>query len=194
MIELKDASIEVCGRSVISNLSLLAYDGKLTCVCGASGSGKTLLLRAFMGFVPLSGGYLSIDGELVSALSLPVFRKMMVWLPDGLHRYGGSPVFRDSSGWAVEEYGVWNSVVPEPVVVEPQCDLEPSAVTALIERCLLSAGKHIVVADCPADDLPADDSERVMRMLREQTAAGLTVVMSTRSAAIASATDVCYEL
>ena len=81
MLELKDALLEVDGKQLFQRLSLMARDGQLTCITGAHGIGKTLLARVIVGLHPLDGGYVSIDGELLTPLSAPVFRKMTVYLP-----------------------------------------------------------------------------------------------------------------
>ena len=81
MLELKDALLEAEGKSLFPRLSLMARDGQLTCITGAHGVGKTLLARVMVGLHPLDGGYVSIDGELLTPLSAPVFRKMTIFLP-----------------------------------------------------------------------------------------------------------------
>ena len=53
----------------------------MTCVVGGQGCGKTLLLRVFMGFVPLDEGLVSVDGELLTELSAAAFRRKMAYVP-----------------------------------------------------------------------------------------------------------------
>ena len=81
MLEFKDATIKVGEEVLASNISLIARDGQLTCVTGPEGSGKTVLLRTLMGFLPVSEGFVSVDGELLTVYSAHAFRKMMVYLP-----------------------------------------------------------------------------------------------------------------
>ena len=81
MLELKDALLEVEGKPLFQRLSLMARDGQMTCITGTSGVGKTLLARVMVGLHPLDEGYVSIDGELITPLSAPVFRKMTIYLP-----------------------------------------------------------------------------------------------------------------
>ena len=59
MIKLKNVSVSYDGQSVIKNLSFTFEDGRIYAIAGASGIGKTTLLGAIAGLVPLSGG--SID-------------------------------------------------------------------------------------------------------------------------------------
>lgn len=81
MLELKDASLTIDGRQLFRRLSLMAMDGQLTCITGESGSGKTALLQVMLGFLPLDEGLVSIDGELLTPLSAPVFRRLVAYVP-----------------------------------------------------------------------------------------------------------------
>ena len=54
----------------------------VTAVIG--GGGKTTLLRAIMGLHPLDEGFISIDGELITALSAPAFRQWMAYIPQDI--------------------------------------------------------------------------------------------------------------
>ena len=81
MLELKDATLTVNGRTFFHRLSLMAQDGQMTCVTGAEGCGKTSLVLAMLGLLPLDEGLVSVDGELMTPLSAPVFRRLMAYVP-----------------------------------------------------------------------------------------------------------------
>ena len=68
----------------ISSVSLTVADGQLVTLSGPEGSGKSTLLRAVMGFLPIDGGYISIDGELLTPRSAPYFRRQMAYVPQHL--------------------------------------------------------------------------------------------------------------
>ena len=57
---------------VLRGLDLDVTDGHLTAVVGASGCGKTTLLRAIAGFVPPDAGTVSIDGQVVAGRGVHV--------------------------------------------------------------------------------------------------------------------------
>ncbi|MGN0283104.1 MAG: ATP-binding cassette domain-containing protein [Prevotella sp.] len=84
MLELKNVAISHNGKRLVEDLSFVAADGKVTVISGPSGCGKTTLLRAMMGFHPVDKGFISIDGELVTALSAPVFRQSMAYVPQDI--------------------------------------------------------------------------------------------------------------
>ena len=68
----------------IKNLSLTVDDGKMMSISGLAGSGKTTLLRAILGFIPVDEGHISIDGELLTPLSAPYFRRYTAYVPQHL--------------------------------------------------------------------------------------------------------------
>ena len=80
MLELHSVSIALR----VSDFSLILGDGQQVSISGAPCSGKTLLLRAVMGFLPVDDGHISIDGELLTPLSAPYFRRNMAYVPQEL--------------------------------------------------------------------------------------------------------------
>ena len=62
MLEIKNVKIKFGDKTLLGGLSLSAEDGQVVCISGDSGCGKTSLLRAILGFLPLEEGHVSIDG------------------------------------------------------------------------------------------------------------------------------------
>jgi len=81
MLELNNATLTLHGRQLVKELSVMALGGQLTVVTGPAGCGKTTLLRAMMGFLPLDSGYVSVDGCLLTPRSATTFRRTMAYLP-----------------------------------------------------------------------------------------------------------------
>lgn len=80
MIELHNVTIE----PKIKGLSLTVATGQLLCLSGSQGAGKTTLLKAVLGLIPIDGGHISINGELLTPKSAPYFRRSMAYVPQYL--------------------------------------------------------------------------------------------------------------
>ena len=53
---------------VLKGVSLAVRPGEFVALLGSSGCGKTTLLRAISGFVPVAGGRILVDGRDISSL------------------------------------------------------------------------------------------------------------------------------
>ena len=85
MLELHNIKI----GELIHDLSSWADGGRMVTVTGAKGCGKTTLLCSVMGLLPIDGGHISIDGELLTPLSAPYFRRQMAYVPQHLSAIEG---------------------------------------------------------------------------------------------------------
>ena len=77
MLELHNVTI----GELINGLSATLEDGQIV---GLQGKGKTTLLRAVMGLIPIDSGHICIDGELLTPDSAPFFRRSMAYVPQRL--------------------------------------------------------------------------------------------------------------
>src|SRR5690606_2565262 len=71
MLELREIRVSYPApagpRVVVDGLSLALARGEVGCLLGASGCGKTTVLRAIAGFEPLQAGSVVLDGQLLSS-------------------------------------------------------------------------------------------------------------------------------
>jgi ABC-type Mn2+/Zn2+ transport system ATPase subunit len=58
----RDVTVELGGRRVLEGVSFEVKPGEFAALCGPNGGGKTTLLRAALGLVPLAGGTLELLG------------------------------------------------------------------------------------------------------------------------------------
>ena len=80
----------IVGRTLWQQLDLVLHAGERLAVAGASGSGKTLLLRTLAGLEPMQAGELWFHDRPLSQWSMPAYRARVVYvaqrpaLPDAL--------------------------------------------------------------------------------------------------------------
>lgn len=84
MLEFKNTSVSLANGELSTPFSLVVEDGDVVCFCGGHGSGKSLLLKAILGLSPISKGFITFDGELITPGSSPYFRKMIAYIPQNL--------------------------------------------------------------------------------------------------------------
>jgi len=65
MLEIRDLDLHYGQSKILNNISLTAHTGKVTCIMGTNGVGKTSLLKAISGVHPRSNGDIMIDGHNV---------------------------------------------------------------------------------------------------------------------------------
>ncbi len=150
MLELLSVTI---GQQIRS-LSFTVNDGNLVTVTGPSGSGKTTLLRAILGLIPIDEGYISIDGELVTPLSAPYFRRNIAYVPQDL--------------MIPQDYH-------EGVFEQWQEQSSDDRYLLLLHHAIQS-GKSLVLVDEPRQMLTEDASRQVDNILLEASRNGMTIL------------------
>jgi iron(III) transport system ATP-binding protein len=68
-LQLDNVSVRLSGHLIVDSVSFSVSAGEIGCLLGASGCGKTTLLRAIAGFEPVSTGEILLDGAVVSSPS-----------------------------------------------------------------------------------------------------------------------------
>ncbi|MBN1913472.1 MAG: ATP-binding cassette domain-containing protein, partial [Candidatus Omnitrophica bacterium] len=72
MLKIKDLSVKISGREVLSGINLDIKRGERVALLGPNGSGKTSLLMAIMGFsgYEVTKGEIIFDGKRINDLSI----------------------------------------------------------------------------------------------------------------------------
>lgn len=69
MLKIDDFTLHYGHSRILNGISMEAETGKITCVMGTNGVGKTSLIRAICGRHPRSGGTMVLDGETLPVMS-----------------------------------------------------------------------------------------------------------------------------
>lgn len=201
MLEIKNASLKVGGTDLFCGLSFAVDDGGMVCVMGPSGSGKTTLLRTLLGFRPLDGGHVSIDGELLTPSSAEEFRKIMAYVPQEVAL---------PTEWVADMVAMLFSLkinrgtaFSKPRLMEEwsRLGLDPSLYDRRVaelsggerQRVMLSVAgllaRPILLADEPTSALDAEAAALVGEYLRRMADGGSTVVVVTHDERLAAYCD-----
>jgi ABC-2 type transport system ATP-binding protein len=78
VIEVKDVTKKFGRRKVLQGISFTADKGKITCLIGINGVGKTTIMKAIMALTPFDSGEILIDGEKMDSLSY----ERITFIPD----------------------------------------------------------------------------------------------------------------
>ncbi len=62
-LQLERVAVVLDGRSVLDQVGFEVARGEFCCLCGPNGGGKTTLLKAILGLVPLAAGSIAVLGE-----------------------------------------------------------------------------------------------------------------------------------
>ena len=84
MLEVNGISVNYRAISALRNVSLTVAEQEIVALVGANGAGKSSLLNAISGVVPLSAGTIAFEGQTISGQSpTSIVRRGVVQVPEG---------------------------------------------------------------------------------------------------------------
>lgn len=84
MLKINNASIAFGNEILFSNFNMHLNRGEMACISGQSGCGKTSLLNAVMGFVPLHEGSITVNNIRLGKSTIDSIRHHIAWVPQEL--------------------------------------------------------------------------------------------------------------
>ena len=84
ILKVNNLNVAYNNHIVIRDFSMQLRRGEMVAITGASGSGKSSLLRALMGFVPLTSGEIIFDGAQMHKGQMEKLRRQTAFLPQDL--------------------------------------------------------------------------------------------------------------
>jgi branched-chain amino acid transport system ATP-binding protein len=93
MLRVENVSVAYGRIMGLKEVSLVVNDGEIVTIIGANGAGKTSLLNAISGAVPLKSGRVSLDQRQISGLaSHSTVRLGIAYVPEGRQIFGAMSV------------------------------------------------------------------------------------------------------
>ncbi len=80
MVSIRNLHVQYDGKTVVRNFLLEVADSEVVCLRGESGSGKSSVLKAVLGFVDYEGE-VAIDGVVMNEANTRSMRQQMAYVP-----------------------------------------------------------------------------------------------------------------
>lgn len=170
------------GPAVLEAVELEVRQGEFLAVVGPNGTGKTTLLRAILGVLPLQAGSRTVDGRLGyspqrSALD-PIYpftaaEVVAMGLLGEADRAVSPEEGAQRVAAALDACGVQN------LADTPLRDLSGGQKQRVLVARALVPGPDVLVLDEPTNDLDLRGEHEVMELLSKLNAEGRTVIMVT---------------
>lgn len=206
MLHINNACITFGTDVLFSGFSLKLERGETACITGQSGCGKTSLLNAIMGFVPLREGTICVGGILLGVSTIDSIRRQIAWIPQelalpfewvkemvslpfGLKVNRTVPFSEEKLFACFDELGLEHELYNKRVneVSGGQRQRIMLAVAAMLD-------KPLIVIDEPTSALDAGSTDKVLAFFRKQAAKGAAVLAVSHDKDFASGCHYVIEL
>lgn len=187
-------------RSVVDNLSLTVRAGEVVCLYGLMGAGRTELLEAIAGRVPVTSGKVMLNGTDITGLTIAErIARGLGLVPEDRQRDGliqTMSVGRNLSLPSITSFvrGLFMSSTREQALVNESIkDVHvktPSGSAAIgslsggnqqkvVIGKILATNPDVILLDEPSRGIDVGAKGEVFRLLAERAQSGLTVIYST---------------
>ena len=92
MIEVKDLVVKYGGITALQGISLKIPEGKIVCMVGANGAGKSTTINAISGMVKKSAGSVTYNGVDLNLPPQKIVKRGVVQVPEGRKIFSGISV------------------------------------------------------------------------------------------------------
>ncbi|MGO9315814.1 MAG: ABC transporter ATP-binding protein [Syntrophobacteraceae bacterium] len=83
LLHIKDIRVRYSGVPVIHGVSFDVFPGETVCMVGSNGAGKSTILRAIMGALPVYSGSISFDGKQINGIRTEAIVQMgVIYVPE----------------------------------------------------------------------------------------------------------------
>ncbi len=165
---------------ILKNFSAKISKGENTVFSGASGSGKSSLLNACLGFVPISAGGIFVLNDQVNAENIHKIRKEIAWLPQELFfdvqscrelvllsfQFEVNKIYTPSEKDVTEM--LENLMLPKGILDKKVSEISGGQKQRLLLASLLLMPKPLLFLDEPTSALDQIATESVLKIIKNQ--------------------------
>ena len=200
-LDVRELSVSYGEVAALRGISLSAGPGEFVAITGHSGAGKTTLINAIAGIVPVSGGQVDLGGGSDSSRDLDA----VAIIPQGnglasvLTAYENVLAPLRARGHSAELAAERATEALHSVGLgESGSHLVEELSGGQQQRAAVARGlalrARILLADEPTSELDHDNRERVLELMRAQADAGAIVIMTTHDPEAAERADRVIQL
>ena len=206
ILQIDNACIAFGADTLFSGFCLQLHEGEIACISGQSGRGKTSLLNAILGFVPLKAGSITVNGILLEKGTIDQIRRQVAWIPQelalpsewvkemvqlpfNLKANRNTPFSLDKLFACFDELGLEHELYTKRVneVSGGQRQRIMLAVAAMLN-------KPLIIIDEPTSALDAGSTGKVLSFFRRQAERGTAVLAVSHDKDFASGCHYLIEL
>lgn len=189
----------VCGYGstpILQNVSLTLRQGEIVAILGPNGIGKTTIFKSVLGFLPLLGGNITLDGRSRDLLTQKEFSRHVGYVPQSHEPpfpysvpdvvvMGRASRLKNLETPGLKEYMIADKVL-ESLEISYLRDKTYTQISGgerqmvLIARAL-AASPDLLVMDEPTANLDFGNQIHVLECIKKLSKKGLGVLMTTHS-------------
>ena len=200
-VNVADASISFGSFTVFSHFSASFEAGRVTALVGPSGSGKSSLLAAMAGYMPLTRGTINVDN---GGVSHGPDADLVAWVPQGSNALARRTVLDNvliaslSAGRSMTDaVDVAEDSLAQVGLADRSGEQARRLSGGELQRVAiaraLASGKALILADEPSANLDARNTEEVAAILNRLVSRA-TIVVATHDPILVSASDAAVHM
>lgn len=197
MIKLENVQCGYGNKTVLSDITVTIEKGKLTCLLGKNGVGKTTLFKTILGVLPLQGGTIYYNDKTRNHFNAKEFARFISYVPQAhgtpfpykvfdvvlMGQYANSTSFTGRPNNKSKEI-VWMCI--EMLGIEHLAAKQFSKISGGEKQMVLIARAmaqqpFFIAMDEPTSSLDLGNQTKVMQQAKMLTEKGFGVIMNTHS-------------
>ncbi len=193
LLNIDQISLVRSGQTILNKLSLTVAEQELVEIHGANGTGKSSLLLAVLGLLPIASGSIEINGYRVGSSDWRKIRRTAAWVPQEgvLHRFPISAQEVVATGLASRRMSCQQKkrTIEQALSISGTAHLDTHCFhhlsagqrqKVLLARCLVQ-GASLLLLDEPTAFLDKESRIHFVDLLQSLVKSGLSIIIVTHT-------------